>query len=96
MRFKVGDIGLESLDWDWRVNNIIKSRENQGQERMCKKSYVTMECHRKNYKIYISDILRVHSLLKKPRPGPPPYIEAFSPKEIDKSTNLELDSFPLL
>jgi hypothetical protein len=51
---------------------------------MCKKSFVTMKCNRKNYRIYLPDILRVHTIIKKIIPPPPLYIEHLSPKSFEK------------
>jgi len=39
---------------------------------MGKKSYVTLQRSKKLYKIYLSDVLRVHSIVKR-SPPPVPY-----------------------
>jgi hypothetical protein len=63
---------------------------------MYKGSFVTMECHGQNYRIYISDILRVHSITKRPHPYPPPYISSFSGKSLEKETAIDFDSYSML
>lgn len=40
---------------------------------MSKKSYITMKSNKKSYKIYLTDIKRVHTAIKRPIPKAPAY-----------------------
>lgn len=55
---------------------------------MSKKSFVTLRCNSRSYRIYLSDVLRVHTIIKKEVPPIPVYIEYFSPKSIEKQTTI--------
>lgn len=41
---------------------------------MCKKSFVVMKCHGHSYKVYLSEVLRVHTVIKRELPPRPAYI----------------------
>ena len=47
---------------------------------MCKKSFITMKSGKKTHKVYLSDVLSVHSVVKRQLPPIPTYSEVLSPK----------------
>lgn len=61
--------------------------------KMSKKSYVTMQRNKKFYKVYLADVIRVHSILKKSVPLVPVFEEMMSPKLMEKDTIVEEESF---
>ena len=51
---------------------------------MCKKSFVAMKRNQQIYKVYLSDVLRVHSVIIRKLPSTPAYSEMESEKNFDK------------
>lgn len=62
---------------------------------MTKQSFVTMKRANKIYKVYVSEILRVHSLTRKNKVPVPRYFEPSSPISSEKETNIDFGVFKL-
>lgn len=52
-----------------------------------------MQRNKKFYKVYLADVIRVHSILKKSVPLVPVFEEMMSPKLMEKDTIVEEESF---